>query len=84
VEIFAKAPNQRTWIIQTLDGPSYRVYDGTNAWWAGPDAPAPIEVLTSGNLDRARLETASHHRRPPFRSPSPHFQANSGQRRRVG
>ena len=56
VEIFAKAPNQRTWIIQTLDGPSHRVYDGTNGWWAGPDAPAPIEVLTSGNLDRARLE----------------------------
>jgi hypothetical protein len=57
VEIFAKAPSQRTWVVQTLDGPSYRVYDGTNGWWAGPDAPAPIEVLTSGNLDRARLET---------------------------
>ena len=56
VEIFAKAPNQRSWIIHLLDGPSYRVYDGTNGWWAGPDAPAPIEVLTSGNLDRARLE----------------------------
>ena len=57
VEIFAKSPNQRSWIIQTLDGPSYRVYDGTNGWWAGPDAPVPIETLTSGNLDRARLET---------------------------
>ena len=56
VEIFAKAPNQRSWIIHLVDGPSYRVYDGTNGWWAGPDAPAPIEVLTSGNLDRARLE----------------------------
>ena len=57
VEIFAKAPNQRSWIIQMIDGPSYRVYDGANGWWAGPDAPAPIQVLTSGNLDRARLET---------------------------
>jgi hypothetical protein len=47
VEIFAKAPNQRSWIIHLVDGPSYRVYDGTNGWWAGPDAPAPIEVLTS-------------------------------------
>ena len=56
VEIYAKAPNQRTWILQMLDGPSYRVFDGTNAWWAGIDAPAPIEVLTTGNLDRARLE----------------------------
>ena len=57
VEIFAKSPNQRSWVIQTLDGPSYRVYDGTNGWWAGPDAPVAIETLTSGNLDRARLET---------------------------
>ena len=56
VEIFAKAPNQRTWILTFVDGLSYRVFDGTNGWWAGFDAPAPIEVLTSGNLDRARLE----------------------------
>ena len=56
VEIFAKAPNQRTWILNFVDGLSHRVFDGTNGWWAGFDAPAPIEVLTSGNLDRARLE----------------------------
>ncbi len=56
VDIFAKAPNQRTWIIHMADGDSYRVFDGRNGWWAGPDAPAPIETLTSGNLDRYRLE----------------------------
>jgi hypothetical protein len=56
VEVVAKAPNQRAWVVQTLDGPSHRVFDGTNGWWAGPDAPAPIEVMTSGNLDRFRLE----------------------------
>jgi hypothetical protein len=56
VEIWAKAPNQRTWVAQTLDGPSTRVFDGTNGWWAGKDAPAPIEVMTTGNLDRFRLE----------------------------
>lgn len=56
VEIWAKAPNQRSFTVQTLDGPSYRVFDGTNGWWAGPDAPVPIETLTSGNLDRLRLE----------------------------
>jgi len=56
VDIYARAPNQRTWIIHMPDGDSYRVFDGRNGWWAGPDGPAPIETLTSGNLDRYRLE----------------------------
>jgi len=55
VDIYAKAPNQRTWIIHMPDGDSSRVFDGRNGWWVGPDAPAP-ETLTSGNLDRYRLE----------------------------
>jgi photosynthetic reaction center cytochrome c subunit len=55
VDIYAKAPNQRTWIIHMPDGDSLRVFDGRNGWWVGPDAPAP-ETLTSGNLDRYRLE----------------------------
>ena len=55
VDIYAKAPNQRTWIIHMPDGDSFRVFDGRNGWWVGPDAPAP-ETLTSGNLDRYRLE----------------------------
>jgi hypothetical protein len=58
VEIFAKAPNQRTWIIHMLNGDSHRVFDGRNGWFAGPDSPAPLVTLTSGNLDRARLEAA--------------------------
>jgi outer membrane lipoprotein-sorting protein len=56
VDIYAKAPNQRTWIVHMPDGDSYRVFDGKNAWFAGPDSPAPIVTLTSGNLDRYRLE----------------------------
>jgi photosynthetic reaction center cytochrome c subunit len=56
VDIYAKAPNQRTWIIHMAEGDSRRVFDGRNGWWAGPDGPAPIETLTSGNLDRYRLE----------------------------
>jgi len=55
VDIYAKAPNQRTWVVHMPDGDSYRVFDGKNGWWTGPDAPAP-ETLTSGNLDRYRLE----------------------------
>ena len=58
VEIFAKAPNQRTWIIHMFNGDSYRVFDGKNGWFAGPDSPAPIVTLASGNLDRARVEAA--------------------------
>jgi hypothetical protein len=56
VEIFAKAPSQRTWVVRMFNGDSYRVFDGRNAWWAGPDSPQPLETLTSGNLDRYRLE----------------------------
>jgi hypothetical protein len=56
VEIFAKGPNQRTWIVHMFTGDSYRVFDGRNGWFAGPDSPAPIVTLVSGNLDRARIE----------------------------
>ncbi len=56
VDIYGKAPNQRTWIVHTADGDSRRVFNGRNGWWAGPDAPVPIETLTSGNLDRYRVE----------------------------
>jgi len=56
VDIVARAPNQRSWTIHMADGDSHRVFDGRNGWWAGPDSPAPIETLTSGNLDRYRLE----------------------------
>ena len=56
VEIFAKAPNQRSWTIHMFNGDSHRVFDGRNGWFAGPDSPAPLVTLVSGNLDRARME----------------------------
>jgi hypothetical protein len=56
VEIYAKAPNQRTWIIKLPERDSNRVFDGVNGWLAGPDIPVPIMTLASGNLDRARIE----------------------------
>jgi hypothetical protein len=56
VDIYARAPNQRTWIIRMFNGDSYRVFDGQRGWFAGPDSPAPIVALASGNLDRARIE----------------------------
>jgi outer membrane lipoprotein-sorting protein len=56
VEVYAKAPNQRTWIVQMPYGQNVRVYDGRNGWFAGPDSPAPLVTLTSGVLDVARME----------------------------
>jgi outer membrane lipoprotein-sorting protein len=56
VQIFAKAPNQRTWIVKQPEGDSYRVFDGVNGWIAGPDSPSPLFALVTGNLDRARIE----------------------------
>jgi photosynthetic reaction center cytochrome c subunit len=56
VEVFAKAPNQRTTIVHMDYGDNIRVFDGRNGWFAGPDAPVPLQPLTSGVLDAARLE----------------------------
>jgi hypothetical protein len=56
VEIFARAPNQRTTIVHLDYGQNVRVYDGRNGWFAGPDSPAPLVTLTSGTLDIARME----------------------------
>jgi photosynthetic reaction center cytochrome c subunit len=58
VEIYAKAPNQRTWIVKAPDGDSHRVFDGTNGWLAGSGTVVPMMTLATGNLDRARLEAA--------------------------
>ena len=56
VEIFAKAPNQYSTIVHMSAGNSVRTFNGTSGWMAGPDTPIPLLGLTSGNLDRARLE----------------------------
>jgi photosynthetic reaction center cytochrome c subunit len=56
VEIYAKAPNQQTMVVQLATGRSTRVFDGRGGWMAGGDQPVPLLTLTEGNLDRARLE----------------------------
>ena len=56
VEVFAKAPNQRTTVVHLEYGQNVRVYDGRNGWFAGPDSPAPLVTLTTGTLDLARME----------------------------
>ncbi len=58
VEIFAKAPAQRTTIVRPRIGDSVRVYDGRAAWVAGSDKPVPLLSLTGGNLDGAKIDAA--------------------------
>ena len=56
VEIFAKAPAQRTTIVHALFGDSVRTFDGRAGWIASADKPMPLMPLTGGNLDGAKLE----------------------------
>jgi len=55
IELYAKAPNQETVVVHLTIGASTRVFDGRNAWVAGPEQPLPLLTLTTGNVDRARL-----------------------------
>ncbi len=56
LEIYAKAPSQRTTIVKMPDEDSVRVYDGTNGWIAGPERTTPLTTLTGPNLFGARVE----------------------------
>jgi outer membrane lipoprotein-sorting protein len=56
VEVYAKAPNQRTTIVHTALGDSLRVFDGRAAYIAAPDRPVPLMTMTGGNQDGAKIE----------------------------
>jgi hypothetical protein len=56
IEIFAKAPNQRTMVFHTLDGDSTTTFDGRVAWSAVPHKPVPVLMLAGTELDGARLD----------------------------
>ena len=58
LELFAKAPGQRTMIVRALDGDRTTTCDGRNAWIAAPitERPVPVLALAGGDLDAARLE----------------------------
>jgi photosynthetic reaction center cytochrome c subunit len=60
IELYAKAPAQETVIVHLTIGASTRVFDGKNAWIAGPEQPLPLLTLTSGNVDRARLQALAN------------------------
>jgi photosynthetic reaction center cytochrome c subunit len=60
LELYAKAPNQETVVVHLTIGASTRVFDGKNAWVAGPEQPLPLLTLTGGNVDRARLSALAN------------------------
>ena len=57
VEIYAKAPAQRTMILHTQIGDSSIVFDGSAGWIAGLDRPLPlIPMLPGPEIDGAKLD----------------------------
>jgi photosynthetic reaction center cytochrome c subunit len=61
VEIYGKAPGQRTTIIHSPGGDDITTVDGRSGWIAGPqiagpDIPVPVLGLTGGDLDGLKLE----------------------------
>jgi photosynthetic reaction center cytochrome c subunit len=58
VDIYVKAPNQRTMIVHTDAGDRTTAYDGSNGWIAAPamDKPFPVIRYTGGDLDALRLD----------------------------
>jgi len=58
VQVFAKAPNQRTTILHSQYGDSTTTFDGRSGWQASPieTKPAPVIALTGGNLEGTALE----------------------------
>ena len=56
VEVFAKAPNQRTVIVHTPDGDTTVTYDGRMGWQATFLTFVPVMSLTGGELEGAKLD----------------------------
>jgi len=56
VDVFAKAPGQRTTIVHTLLGDSTRTFDGRAGWIAAADRPVPLLALTGKDLDGLKLD----------------------------
>ncbi len=56
VEIYAKAPGQRSTIIHTSNGDSITAFDGRNGWMAVPLKPVPVMQLSGTILEGVRLD----------------------------
>ena len=56
LDIYAKAPGQRTVIVHSPFGDSVRTFDGRAGWIAAPDKPVLLMPLTGGNLYGAKVD----------------------------
>jgi outer membrane lipoprotein-sorting protein len=58
VQVFARAPNQRTTILRSQYGDVTTAFDGRSGWLASPAEikPTPVIVLNGGNLEGTALE----------------------------
>ncbi len=56
IEIYARAPDQRSQVVRTFEGDAIRTYDGRNAWAAEGWRQIPLMTFTGGNLTGARFE----------------------------
>jgi len=56
VEIYAKAPNQRSTVVHASAGDDTTTYDGHDGWLAATNKPVPLILLVGGDLDGAKLD----------------------------
>jgi hypothetical protein len=58
VDIYVKAPSQRTMFVHTDAGDQTTAFDGSSGWMAAPpaDKPFPVITYTNGDLDGVRLD----------------------------
>jgi hypothetical protein len=56
VDIYGKAPAQRSTVIHMLSGVSTTTFDGQKGWVASPDKPLPLINMSGGALDGAKVD----------------------------
>src|SRR5262245_18510320 len=56
VEIYAKAPNQRTTIIHTQNGDNTTAFNGSTGWIAAPLRPVPVLALSGSGLEGIKID----------------------------
>jgi len=56
LDVFAKAPNQRSTIVHMHAGDSITTFDGRAGWVASPDKPVALITLAGEDLDGVKLD----------------------------
>ncbi len=56
IEVFGRAPDQRTTVVRMFDGEAVKTYDGRNAWAAEEWRQLPLMTFTGSNVAGARFE----------------------------